>query len=219
MTALFEPNAKARIVRDFDLDVSVRKDGPPAAVRSRFRLPFGAIGHASALADAVAVVVASLVGGAGYQIAVNQTAGHLGTLAGVGIVAALLHGLIGQSRALYQLGAILSFRRSARETVGIWIAVSLLLTLLAFLMKVGAEFSRGPASAGWRWHWFSARDGWQVVSRSSPLLPITCRAGGSYWSARKKRSQALKTGSCCGTSDYPRSIELFLQAIRTRAWC
>jgi Undecaprenyl-phosphate glucose phosphotransferase len=143
MTALFEPNAKARIGRDLDLDVSVRKDGPPAAVRSRFRLPFGAIGHASALADAVAVVVASLVGGAGYQIAVNQTAGHLGTLAGVGIVAALLHGLIGQSRALYQLGAILSFRRSVRETVGIWIAVSLLLTLLAFLMKVGAEFSRG----------------------------------------------------------------------------
>ena len=143
MAALFEPNAKARINPDFELDVSGGEDGPSAAVRSRFRLPFGAIGHASALADAVAVIVASLVGGTGYQIAVYQTAGHLGTLAGVGIVAALLQGLIGQSLALYQIRAILSFRRNVREIVGIWIAVSLLLTSLAFLMKVGAEFSRG----------------------------------------------------------------------------
>jgi Undecaprenyl-phosphate glucose phosphotransferase len=143
MAALFEPNAKARINPDFELDVSTREDGPSAAVRSRFRLPFGAIGHASALADAVVVVVASLVGGAGYQVAVYQTAGHLGTLAGVGIVAAVLQGLIGQSLALYQIRAILSFRRNVREIVGIWIAVSLLLTSLAFLMKVGAEFSRG----------------------------------------------------------------------------
>jgi Undecaprenyl-phosphate glucose phosphotransferase len=143
MTALLEPSAKARIIPDFDLDVSARKDGPPAAARPRFRLPFGAIGHASALADAVAVILASLIGGAGYQIAVNQTAGSLGTLAGVGIVAALLHGLIGQALALYQIRAILSFRRNIRETVGIWVAVSLLLTLLAFMMKVGAEYSRG----------------------------------------------------------------------------
>lgn len=143
MTALFESNAKARIDRDFDLDVPVGNDVSSAAVRSRFRLPFGAIGHVSALADALAVVVASLVGGAGYQVVVYQTAGHLGTLIGVGIVAALLQGLIGQTLALYQIRAILSFRKNVREIVGIWIAVSLLLTLLAFLMKVGAEFSRG----------------------------------------------------------------------------
>jgi undecaprenyl-phosphate galactose phosphotransferase/putative colanic acid biosynthesis UDP-glucose lipid carrier transferase len=143
MTALFESNAKARIDRDFDLDVAVGQDGSSTAVRPRFRLPFSAIGHASALADALAVVVASLVGGAGYQIAVYQTSGHLGTLIGVGIVAALLQGLIGQTLALYQIRAILSFRKTVREIVGIWLAVSLLLTLLAFLMKVGAEFSRG----------------------------------------------------------------------------
>src|SRR3954453_3815643 len=143
MTALFESNPRARIDRGFELDVSLRADGRPAAVRPRLRLPFVAIGHASALADALAVITASLVGGAGYQITINQTAGHLGTLAGVGIVAALLHGLIGQSLGLYQIRAILSFRRNVREIVGIWIAVSLVLTLLAFLMKVGAEFSRG----------------------------------------------------------------------------
>src|SRR5690349_10420081 len=141
MKALFERSAKARIDPDFELGVS--QGGPAAAVPSRFRFPFGAIGHASAMVDALAVVVASLVGGAGYQIVVYQSAGHLGTLAAVGIVAALLHGLIGQSLALYQIRAILAFRRNIREIVGIWIAVTLLLTLLAFLMKVGAEFSRG----------------------------------------------------------------------------
>jgi len=143
MTALFDSSAKTRTNQDFDLDVAVEGEGSSAAVRPRFRLPFGAIGHASALADASAIVVASLVGGAGYQIAVYETAGHLGTLIGVGIVAALLQVLIGQTLALYQIRAILSFRKSIREVVGIWIAVSLLLTLLAFLMKVGADYSRG----------------------------------------------------------------------------
>src|SRR5689334_14278868 len=114
MSALFDSSAKTRIDRDFVPDVAVGQDGSPAAVRSRFRLPFGAIGHASALADATAIVVASLVGGAGYQIAVYQTAGPFGTLIGVGIVAALLQVLIGQTLALYQFRAILSFRKSIR---------------------------------------------------------------------------------------------------------
>jgi len=147
MTALFDSSAKTRMDtradRDFDRDVAVGADGSSAAARPRFRLPFRAIGHASALADATAIVVASLAGGAGYQIAVYQAAGHLGTLLGVGIVAALLQVLIGQTLALYQIRAILAFRKTIREVVGIWIAVSLLLTLLAFLMKVGAEYSRG----------------------------------------------------------------------------
>jgi Undecaprenyl-phosphate glucose phosphotransferase len=145
MTALFEPrlDVRARFDPDIDGDVAVERIGPSAAVRPRFRFPFCAIGYASALADAGAIVVASLIGGVGYQIVINQTTGDVRALAGAGIVAALLYGLIGQSVGLYQISAILAFRRNVRETVWIWAAVSLLLTLLAFLMKVGAEFSRG----------------------------------------------------------------------------
>jgi undecaprenyl-phosphate galactose phosphotransferase/putative colanic acid biosynthesis UDP-glucose lipid carrier transferase len=145
MTALSgsKLDAKDRVHSDVDEGVAVATAGPSAAVRSKFRVPFVAIGYASAMADAVAVVGASVVGGAGYQMVVNQTAGDVRTLAAAGIVAALLHGLIGQSLGLYQITAVLSFRRNVRETVGIWAAVSLLLSLLAFLMKVGAEFSRG----------------------------------------------------------------------------
>ena len=74
---------------------------------------------------------------------INQSIGNVRALAGAGIAAALLHGLFGQLLALYQVAAVLSFRRNVREIVGIWATVSLLLTLLAFLMKVGADFSRG----------------------------------------------------------------------------
>jgi Undecaprenyl-phosphate glucose phosphotransferase len=179
MKALFERSAKARIDPDFDLGVSAGGGRPAAAVPSRFRFPFGAIGHASALVDAIAMVVASMVGGAGYQIVVYQSAGHLGTLAGVGIVAALLQGLIGQSLALYQIRAILSFRKNVREIVGIWIAVTLLLTLLAFLMKVGAEFSRGS-----------------IVCFSALALPLVL---GSRWLASRLAKFAVVADHVQGT--------------------
>jgi hypothetical protein len=145
MTASSEPklDAEARFDPDIDGDVAVGTAEPSAAVRPRFRFPFCAIGYASAMADATAILVASLVGGVGYQIVSNQATGNIRALAEAGIAATLLFGLIGHSLALYQITAILSFRRNIRETVGNWAAVSLLLTLLAFLMKVGAGFPRG----------------------------------------------------------------------------
>jgi Undecaprenyl-phosphate glucose phosphotransferase len=145
MTVLPEPKLDAEVRFDSDIDGAGAVGGaePSAAVRTKFRFPFCAIGYASALADAAAILVASLIGGVGYQIVINQATGNVRAVAGAGIAAALLFGLIGHSLALYQVTTILSFRRNIRETVGNWAAVSLLLTLLAFLMKVGAEFSRG----------------------------------------------------------------------------
>ena len=114
-----------------------------AAAQPKFRFPFAAIGYASALTDAVAIFVASMVGGVGYQLVGSETMFRIGSLAGAGLAAALLYGLIGQSAGLYQITSILAIRRNVRQIVGIWTIVSLMLALLAFLLKVGADFSRG----------------------------------------------------------------------------
>ncbi|KJC36430.1 hypothetical protein UB31_36210 [Bradyrhizobium sp. LTSP849] len=65
-------------------------------------------------------------------------------LFGAGLTAALLYVLIGQSSGFYDLRVAFSKqRRDAGRIFAQWSMVSLLLTLLAFLMKTGAVFSRG----------------------------------------------------------------------------
>ncbi|KJC36555.1 hypothetical protein UP06_32565 [Bradyrhizobium sp. LTSP857] len=65
-------------------------------------------------------------------------------LFGAGLTAALLYVLIGQSGGFYDLRVAFSKRRrDAGRIFAQWSMVSLLLTLLAFLMKTGAVFSRG----------------------------------------------------------------------------
>jgi Undecaprenyl-phosphate glucose phosphotransferase len=110
---------------------------------SKFRFPYAAIQYASALADAVLVVLASLVGNWGYQIFANGTAGNVAAFVGAGLIAALLYGLTAQSFGFYRIATIFAARRDYGQILVQWSLVCLMLTLLAFLMKVGADFSRG----------------------------------------------------------------------------
>ena len=109
----------------------------------RFHFPFEAIQHVSLAADAIIIFVAALVGGASYQLVANGTIGDLHGFAGAGAIAALLYCLIAQSAGHYRLTAITSSHGDLKRVVHQWLAVSLILALMAFLLKVGAEFSRG----------------------------------------------------------------------------
>jgi Undecaprenyl-phosphate glucose phosphotransferase len=110
----------------------------------KFKIPYSALKYASASVDAAMIVIASLLGGGIYQVAANGELLYLDPLLGVGPVAALLYVLIGHSTGLYDLNPALSRRKKddGRIFAG-WSLVGLLLTLLAFLMKSGAAFSRG----------------------------------------------------------------------------
>ncbi|HEY0219680.1 MAG TPA: undecaprenyl-phosphate glucose phosphotransferase, partial [Afipia sp.] len=88
-------------------------------------------------------LAASLIGGAGYQLAVNSSFGNVSALFGAGLIAALLYGLIAHSIGFYSSSSLLSRASDLRRVVVIWSIVGLLLSLLAFLFKVGADFSRG----------------------------------------------------------------------------
>ena len=94
--------------------------------------------------DAVLIIVANVLGGGLYQVIANGEFQNAEQLLGAGFIAAVLYVLIGQSSGFYELHATIAKRkRDVGRIVAQWTLVSLLLTLLAFLMKSGAVFSRG----------------------------------------------------------------------------
>lgn len=118
---------------------------PKAANGSRLRLtiPFSSLQHLLAGFDASLIVVASYLGGGLYQLAANGELKNTIQLIGVGLTASVLYVLVGQATGLYEVRSTLSRRRDVGRIFANWTLVSLLLALVAFLMKSGAEFSRG----------------------------------------------------------------------------
>jgi Undecaprenyl-phosphate glucose phosphotransferase len=92
--------------------------------------------------DAISIVLASFLGAGGYQLLILGTAWNLDFHIGAGIVAALLYLLIGKSFGFYQVADILSSRRKTLQILRQWFLTCLSLALLAFLFKIGIEFSR-----------------------------------------------------------------------------
>lgn len=107
------------------------------------QIPCSAIAPAFAAADAAAMVSASLLGAEGYQLLISRAHWNLHLHVGAGITAAVLYLLIGGSLGFYQVADIFSSRRNTPRIVWQWFLTSLLLSLLAFLFRIGDEFSRG----------------------------------------------------------------------------
>lgn len=108
------------------------------------KIPYSSLQYLLALVDASLIIFSSVIGGGLYQIVAIGDFRNIDQLLGAGIIAALLYVLIGQAGGFYDLRV--AFSKQQREVgriVAQWSMVSLLLTLLAFLMKTGAVFSRG----------------------------------------------------------------------------
>lgn len=123
------------------LHTPIRRSSP--SENSKLKFPYAALRYVLALTDSVFIVAASLIGGGAYQFLANNTLAHTDMSLGAGLVAATLYILIGQSVGFYDLQAVFSTKRDIKQIVAQWALVSLMLALLAFLMKVGAGFSRG----------------------------------------------------------------------------
>ena len=111
--------------------------------KSKIKLPYIALRHFLAFADATLIIFASLVGGAVYQTFANGNLGNAEPLLGVGVTSALLYVLIGGITGFYDLQSVFSKRWDFGRVFAYWSFVILLLALLAFLMKIGPVFSRG----------------------------------------------------------------------------
>ena len=110
------------------------------------QLPCSAIGAVFAGVDSSAILLCSLAGAAGYQVLANAS-WNLHFQLGAGAAAALIYVLIGRSSGFYRAPEIFaSGRRDASDVLRHWLLTSLLLALLAFLFRIGVEFSRGAIS-------------------------------------------------------------------------
>jgi Undecaprenyl-phosphate glucose phosphotransferase len=111
-------------------------------VRS-LQIPCAAIGAVFAGADAGSIILASLVGAEGYQLFISGAPWNLDFHIGAGVTAAVLYLLIGRSFGFYHAAEIFSLRRNTSRILWQWFLTSLLLALLAFLFRIGIQFSRG----------------------------------------------------------------------------
>lgn len=109
----------------------------------RLQVPCAAVGALFALADAASIALAGLLGSGGYQHFISHAPWNLNLHIGAGITGAALYMLISRSSGFYEISTVFSARPNKSSIVWQWFLTSLLLALLAFLLRVGPDFSRG----------------------------------------------------------------------------
>src|ERR1700722_4473352 len=117
--------------------------GIPGPHSRGLQIPCAAIAGLFAAADGGSTMLASLIGAQGYQLFVSGAPWKLDFHAAAGITPARLYLLIGKSFGFYQAADVFSLRRNSPLILWQWLLTSLLLALLAFLFRIGIEFSRG----------------------------------------------------------------------------
>jgi Undecaprenyl-phosphate glucose phosphotransferase len=122
---------------------TVLRQFQPSRRIQKLQIPCAAIGAMFASADAGMIILASLLGAGGYQGYISGASWNLHFHVGAGVTAALLYLLIGRSYGFYRVADIFSHRRATSNIVWQWFLTSLSLALLAFLFRIGVEFSRG----------------------------------------------------------------------------
>ena len=113
------------------------------SVLSRMRLSYDALGPVVGLCDSALILIFSVLTGSGYQFLLNDQIGSVSTHFGVGIVASIAYALLAWNLGLYSLPALLQTRRDYGLMLLSWMLTVFLLALLLFLLKLGAQLSRG----------------------------------------------------------------------------
>jgi undecaprenyl-phosphate galactose phosphotransferase/putative colanic acid biosynthesis UDP-glucose lipid carrier transferase len=114
--------------------------------RSRFwplGIGFGLLKPVVSAVDCAVIVGASLIGGSGYQLIATGTAGDLTPYAGLGFVGSLAYALVAHRRRIYELHRVLHRRRDYGWIATGWLWAMLVIAVVLFLLKTGAETSRG----------------------------------------------------------------------------
>jgi Undecaprenyl-phosphate glucose phosphotransferase len=111
--------------------------------RPRFSIPLGVIEPSFALADVAVIVAAGALGGVLYQQALSGNIGDAGVHAGLGLVASLAYVLVAHWGGLYRLDELLEQAPDSGRVWMSWGLAILVLAVILFLFKSGAEASRG----------------------------------------------------------------------------
>src|SRR3954462_11547826 len=113
---------------------------------ARLRLPisYASVKWQIAVLDALVIVASCIAGSVGYHlVAVPNFIPEIEILAGVGILAASFYILVGRAFGLYEFQCLMDSGLFMMRIIGSWALSVLLLSLVLFLLKVGASSSRG----------------------------------------------------------------------------
>lgn len=111
--------------------------------RPRISVRFGVIEPLFALVDVLIIVAAGSLGGVLYHHAVNDSIGDPSVYAGLGLVASLAYVLAAHCFGLYRMSELLEQEPDNARVWTSWSVAILVLAVILFLFKSGAEASRG----------------------------------------------------------------------------
>ncbi len=122
-------------VRDKSVDEALGK--PPEAFSS------GAIPYLLSTADAFIILLSSIAGGIAYQLSMGYPTPAILPFCQIGLLASFVHVLRMSGTGYYDFSDSAKPGVEIREILVVWFSTGLLLAFLAFLLKVGVDYSRG----------------------------------------------------------------------------
>src|SRR5215218_5813165 len=112
--------------------------GRPPATFSNDAIPYFL-----STADAFIILLSSLVGGIGYQLAAGNPIPSILPYCAVGLLASFIHILRMSGSGYYDFPDSAKPRVEIGEILVCWFTTGLLLAFFAFLLKIGVDYSRG----------------------------------------------------------------------------
>lgn len=120
-----------------------RVSGQRRPLSGAIRLRYEDFSVLAAIADASAVVIASIVAAAAYHSFAFGRTGDFTQYVAVGVILAVMTAALMQLRGLYAPDSLLSARARSGSVLFIWTTVFLFLTAISFGLKISNDFSRG----------------------------------------------------------------------------
>ncbi len=117
--------------------------------RQRLSLSYRAITPVVMLSDAVLILAICILSAWAYNYETIGIVIGLAPYLGVAVLTGVLFILVGKTRGTYDLAELLNYKLQLRKSLANWSAVFLLLTGLAFSIKLGESFSRGAIILFW----------------------------------------------------------------------
>src|SRR5437899_12966529 len=107
------------------------------------RLSSGAVPYLLSTADALVIVVSSVLSGIGYHLLIGNAVPDILPHCAVGLLASFIHILRMSGGGYYDFPDSAKPRVEVTEILVCWSTTGLMLAFFAFLLKVGVDYSRG----------------------------------------------------------------------------
>src|SRR6516164_9950452 len=125
-------------------DIAEPRSGSARGRRTtrQFRLPYHLVEPITFTADIILMVTVSLLAGIGYNyffLGIMPAANAIQTYAAIGVLTLTNVSAILAARGDYRVSNLVSFYRQARDLIIVWAGVFLILSGVAFSLKVSAN--------------------------------------------------------------------------------